>query len=38
MVLVPLVAARHKDYDMDEARFENEALSLMERYSLEEDF
>ena len=38
MVLVPLVAARHKDYDMDEARFENEALSLMERYSREEDF
>lgn len=37
-VLVPLVAARHKDYDMDEARFENEALSLMERYSREEEF
>ena len=33
-----MVAARHKDYDMDEARFENEALSLMERYSREEDF
>lgn len=38
MVLVPLVAARHKEYDMDEARFENEALSLMEKYSQEEDF
>lgn len=37
-VLVPLVAARHKEYDMDEARFENEALSLMEKYSQEEDF
>lgn len=37
-VLVPLVAARHKEYDMDESRFENEALSLMERYSREEDF
>ena len=33
-----LVAARHKEYDMDEARFENEALSLMEKYSQEEDF
>lgn len=37
-VLVPLVAARHKEYDMDEARFENEALSLMKKYSQEEDF
>lgn len=27
-----------KEYDMDEARFENEALSLMEKYSQEEDF
>lgn len=33
-----LVAARHKEYDMDEARSENEALSLMEKYSQEEDF
>lgn len=38
MVLVPLTAARHKEYDMDEARFENEALSLMKSYSQEEDF
>lgn len=33
MMLVPLVAARHKEYDMDEARFENEALSLMEKFA-----
>lgn len=37
-VIVPLVVARHKDYDMDESRYENEALGLMKAYSQEEQF